>query len=367
MLNTIVFAQNPIADLQSIKNGKVKIHEGYFFNDTSIKYSIAYLNSYSVTKNTKTNTSNYFVDATKTYSYMVLAIKNDETYTLDDQKYYLSDYFAQDRAKDLKSTLVSHKITFIDGKKTTVNDFYSSKGNQLYEYKRSYLIPCKEYSFQVYFTIGYKSNSEGGSLEEIKQKYLPIFENISQSVKISCDCDFLNSNDPTQRKKEEITTANKKSGYWVENVYYNDLYSFHVAFPKKLEYDFGTAASTVARAIDRPNYSVYAITASIQNNFPNKPMSEIKDFYIDVLKSSNPGIKNMKTKDGWLNNKKALIIEFNSLEKSGEKVEEYYHKQIVYNGNGANITLTLNLPSSNLNNSISLEFDRFIESFRFSL
>lgn len=362
-----ISAQNADLDFSKLKNNNTLTYEGVFFNDPSLKYSVSYLNSYKVDQKANEKTSPYFIDATSTYSYMILAKKNNESYTLNDQKYYLSKFYAEDRAESSKSVLVNHEVSFIDGKKAAVMSFHSLRGNQIFDYTRTYLIICREYTFQVFFAMGYKSSSPNGAIKEIEKKYEPIFEEISKSVRIDCDCDFSIDQEKNISLNKQKIEKDKNSGYWIENNYYNELYSFYVSFPNGLEYDNGIAPSTIARAVDRSNYSVYAINASMQEKVTKFSLDQMKDFYVDLLKSNITGISAISTKNGWLNNKNAIIIEFYSLEKSGEKIEEYFHKQIICIHNNVMISITNNLPKSNWNYSAALKFDRWVDSFKFSL
>ena len=163
---------------------------------------------------------------------------------------------------------------------------------------------------------------------------------------------------------------------WNNEIYRNNKYKFRIQFPKKWEYDKGTAKHTLARALNRKRGIVILVGVtelSEKIQYPNDitKIMPIEAYKSDLMKKlfeiQNIPIENIGVEKGYLNNFPAYITEYLLVSSSGTNSSVYLSKQINCLYNSKIYSLGINIPVSEWNKNTSRIFDRCISSFNFEL
>lgn len=158
---------------------------------------------------------------------------------------------------------------------------------------------------------------------------------------------------------------------WISNLYRNKKYKFRLEFPKEWEYDNGTAETTLARSLNKEKASVVVVgVTEFKNGLSNIQETDIKEYkktFNELLLLQNQFAKDFKIQNGSLHNLPAYILQFVTTESAGTKSVEYFIKQVHCYHASKLYVIGINLPLDEWTPSMSVIFDRVVESFIFEL
>jgi len=204
-------------------------------------------------------------------------------------------------------------------------------------------------------------------------------------IALSCNQADENTNNDNKKdiaeKVEEYkkqipdTNVDPKNDEWKDNLYRNKFYKFRVEFPKKWEYDKGSANITLARALNRDIGATIAVAVkhlsadSKKSNNINDvmPKESFEKSFTELTGLQNVVPEDFKIEDAFLNNFPAYIIQFKHKQSMGTQILTYFTKiiQCVYDSKIYQITL--NIPVDFYNFEIKKIIKKVIEDFVFEI